>query len=117
MNNSLFNLPVELQDLIFHYNYKASTPEHLMHKIMLYSSHPVADLFKLAVKSKVDDLTEIIPGEDFHRGDDTSFAHHFFHDETIISEESYHIYYYAGMDYRYVNTLNELETRQLPILI
>ena len=113
MNNSFFNLPVELQNLILHYNYKASVPEHLMHKIMLYNSHPVADLFKLAVKSKVDELTEIIPGADFVRGDDTSFAHHYFHDETIISEESYHIYYYAGMDYRYVSTLNEMRTRPI----
>ena len=59
-------------------------PEHIINKIMLYVSHPVADLFKKEMKTTLEELTEVLPGdykyggEDFRRGDYTSFACHFF---------------------------------------
>ena len=69
-------------------------PNDLYHKIMLYVSHPMADLFKEAIKDKVDELNEIIPGDyeyggvDYKRGDDISFAHHYFHRDNDETETS-----------------------------
>jgi hypothetical protein len=88
-------------------------PDELFNKIMLYNSHPVADLFKESFKSTVIDMNEIIPGdyehggEDFCHADTMSFAHYLFHNEDEVSQESRRIYYYAHMDRDYVSTLNE----------
>ena len=108
------NIPENIIDLIMSYAFSSSAkvPEHIVDKIMLYNSHPVADLFKREMKSKIEELTEIIPGdseyggEDFRRGDDTSFSSHF-HDDEGIKQESRSIYHYQSMDYDYVCTLNE----------
>ena len=58
----LFNLPNEIIDKIMGYATETSLPTDIIQKIMLYNSHPVADLFKEAIKDKVDELNEIIPG-------------------------------------------------------
>ena len=57
-------------------------PIEVINQIMLLSSHPVADLFTLAVKTVNEELYEIIPGdyeyggEDFCRADEMAFADH-----------------------------------------
>ena len=59
-------------------------PEDLFAKVMLFHSHPVADLFKIAVQTVNEELYEIIEGdyeyggEDFCRADEMSFAEYFF---------------------------------------
>ena len=85
MNNLFYSLPLELQFRISEMN-PLTIPEELFHKVMLYNSHPVADLFKEAVKNKIEELNETqlgdyeYGGEDYTRGDDTSFATYYFHD-------------------------------------
>jgi hypothetical protein len=91
---------------------------------MLYVSHPVADLFKEAVKPKIDELNEIqrggyeFGGKDYTRGDDTSFAFYYFHNpegELNITKE---IYYYACMGEMYATTLCEtLNSRKVKIYV
>ena len=96
----------------------------LYHKIMLYVSHPVADLFKQAVKPKIDELNEIqkgdyeFGGEDYTRGDDTSFAFYHFHNPESESKISNEIYYDACMGEMYATTLCEtLNSRKLKIYV
>ena len=109
MNNLFYSLPLELQFRISEMN-PLTIPEDIFNKVMLYNSHPVADLFKQAVKSTVDELNEIIPGdyeydgEDSRRGDNTSFANHFFHED---GSQSRHVYDYGYMNEAYVDSLNE----------
>jgi hypothetical protein len=49
MNDLFYSLPLELQFRISEMN-PLPIPEEIFHKVMLYNSHPVADLFKEAVK-------------------------------------------------------------------
>ena len=119
------NIPENIIDLIMTFAFSASTkvPEHIVDKIMLYNSHPVADLFKTEMKTKLEELTEIIPGDyefgvgNFCRGDETSFSNHFFHDEERIKQESKPMYVYAYMDYDYVSTLNEWNRNNQSMII
>jgi hypothetical protein len=98
MNNLFYSLPLELQFRISEMN-PLTIPEDIFNKVMLYNSHPVADMFKEAIRTKLDELNE--PDEYEH---EESFADHFFHEE---DNQSKHIYHYAYMDEAYVNTLNE----------
>ncbi len=94
-----------------------SIPECLFHKIMLYTSHPVADMFKHAVSAKVHELTEVLPGDhqygmdDFSIGDEKSFADHYFHPEGEFEGNRptlrKSMYKYGWMKKEYVKTLNE----------
>ena len=87
-------------------------PEELFAKVMLFHSHPVADLFKMAVETVNEELYEIIPGdyeyggEDFCKADDKSFADNFFNGSEGIAK-SRHIYHYAFIDATYLITLSE----------
>ena len=94
-----------------------SIPECIFHKIMLYTSHPVADMFKKAVSAKVHELTEVRPGDheygvpDYRLGDDTSFADHYFHPDNEYEGNRptlrKSMYQYAWMKKEYVETMNE----------
>ena len=103
MNNLFYSLPLELQFRISEMN-PLTIPEDIFSKVMLYNSHPVADLFT------VDELNEIIPGdyeydgEESRRGDNTSFANHFFHED---GSQSRHVYDYGYMNEAYVDSLND----------
>ena len=78
-------------------------PKEVINKIMMFSSHPVADRFKIAVKAVNEELYEIIPGDseyggkDFCKADDMSFANYFFNGSEG-SDKSRHIYNYGWMD-------------------
>ena len=90
---------------------------------MFCNPHPLAKLFK----SKMNYILEELNAETVcHRhigiccGNHKSFANSFFHaDGTFISEEAWNIYYYAGMDWQYVNTLHEWDrnnhTKMIPV--
>ena len=91
-------------------------PNEIMKKIMMYrvvSPHPVAVLFKEAVKPIIDELNETLKGdyefggEDFTRGDDTSFAFYYFHNPESELKITKEIYYYACMGEMYATTLCE----------
>ena len=64
----------------------------IINKIMLYTSHPVTDLFKEAVKTVNEELYEIKHGEytnesaDFCYVDDMSVAEYFFFDRRRMRE-------------------------------
>ena len=112
MNNLFYSLPLELQFRISEMN-PLTFPEDIFHKVMLYNRHPVADLFTEAVKNKTEELNETqlgdyeYGGEDYTRGDDTSFANYHFHDSESELDPNYKIYNYAYMGAMYVNTLND----------
>ena len=114
MNNLFFNLPDELQI-----------------KITRMNPHPVADLFKQEMKTKLDEFTEMLPGdyeygeEDFRLCDDHSFADYFFHECEHIRPTEIEcfphihcdVYYFWAMDYEYVSTLNEWNRRNQTMII
>ena len=84
-------------------------PEELFAKVMRFHSHPVADLFKIAVQTVNEELYEIISGDyeyggqDYCRADEKSFADHFF--SGMVN--SMHIYHYGWMNDSYLATLSE----------
>ena len=98
-------------------------PECIFHKIMLYNSPPVADLFKTEMRVKFEEFTQKRPGdyeygeEEFSVCDDHSFADYFFHDDEGIKQESKHIYRFAYMDNDYVSTLNEWNRQHQSMII
>ena len=58
-------------------------PDEIITQIMLFNSHPVADLFKIGVKNVNEELYEIRtdfygPGIDYCKADNKSFAEYFF---------------------------------------
>ena len=87
-------------------------PEAIFAKVMLFHSHPVADMFKVAVETVNEELYEIISGDyeyggqDYCRADEKSFADHFF--SGIGGRvQSMHIYHYGWMNDSYLATLSE----------
>ena len=88
-------------------------PNEIINKIMLFNSHPVADLFKEAVKTVNEELYENIEGdyeyggEDYCRADEMSFADHFFNGYEGNNILTRHIYKYTWMDATYFETLIE----------
>ena len=58
-------------------------PNEVINQIMLFNSHPVADLLQIAVNTVNYELYEILPGDyeyggqDDCRADDMSFANYF----------------------------------------
>ena len=66
-------------------------PNEIMNKIMLFNSHPLADLFKESVKCHLE-AHKNIPPESYMS--DMTFANYFFHNKEIITVESFRIYYY-----------------------
>ena len=111
MNIFFYRLPFKLQFRISEMN-PVTIPEDIFHKVMLYNSHPVADLFKEAVKNKIEELNETqlgdyeFGGEDYTRGDYQSFAFYYFYNPESELEIKTQIYYYAHMGEMWVNTLN-----------
>ena len=91
-----------------------SLPEKLRMKIIRMNPHPLADLFKSKMHIILEDLTVYA----IQLGNCKSFANSFFHpDGNFISEEAWNIYYYAGMDWQYVSTLNEWNRRNQTMII
>ena len=83
-------------------------PNEIINQILLFNSHPVADLFTEAVKIDNEELYEIIydfygPGIDYCKEDDKSFADHFFAGYI----RSNRIYTYKHMDATYLETYRE----------
>ena len=78
-------------------------PNEIINKIMLYNSHPVADLFKEIAIPIFDDLNRKIYGDYtsddyFCYADEMSFAEYFFSDRR--EEEKYKICYDEWMTER-----------------
>ena len=119
------NIPENIIDLVLSYAFSSSAkiPEHIVDKIMLYNSHPVADLFQKEMSDKLEEFSKIRPGdyahgeEDFSVCDDHSFADYFFHDDEGIKQESKPIYRFAYMDNDYVSTLNEWNRQHQSMII
>ena len=98
-------------------------PNEIMKKIFMFrvfSPHPVAVLFKEAVKDLVEELNETLKGdyefggEDYTRGDDTSFAYYYFHNPESELKRTYEVYHYAHMGEMYCNTLcDQLNSRTI----
>ena len=83
-------------------------PNEIIRQIRKFDSHPVADLFKEAVKIESEELYEIRsdfygPGIDYCKADNKSFADYFF----AGSIRSNGIYKYKHMDAIYIETLKE----------
>ena len=80
-------------------------PIEVINTIMLYISHPIADILKFAVKTVNEELYEIITGvyeyggHDFRRADEMSFAEYFFNDPEVSN--------YAFVDVTDLQTLSE----------
>ena len=78
-----------------------------------YLSHPVADVFKQAVKPILEEMYAIIPGDYEYGGADEcladiySFAHYYFVGSDGRESRHTNVYIYALMDTLYVETLNE----------
>ena len=55
------NIPEKIIDLIMSFAFSTSSkiPEHIVDKIMLYNSHPVADLFKQEFNEQLNFYTAI----------------------------------------------------------
>ena len=71
----------------------------IINNIMSFNSHPVADLFKEALKYK---LYNIMKRRTVHSFDDKSFANYYFHgySEWSMSRSSWSIYNNHRIDYR-----------------
>ena len=90
-------------------------PIEIINQILLFNSHPVADLFKEAVKTVNEELYENQEGDyeyggkDYCHADDMSFADFYFSFETdrYYSEISAHVYNYWCMNPIYYNTYVE----------
>ena len=99
-------------------------PRGVMGIVMRYHSHPVADLFKAAMKPQIDELNEVHKGDylfgmgDYCIGEEYSFANHFFHPEgPILSQHTRRTYYYAWMGRQYVETLNETLNQGIQVYV
>ena len=83
-------------------------PNEIIRQIRKFDSHPVADLFKEAVKAENEELYEIRydfygPGIDYCKADNKSFADYFFAGYI----RSNRIYTYNYMDDTYIETYLE----------
>jgi len=93
-------------------------PNEIINQILLFNSHPVADLFKEAVKTVNEELYQLnigtykYPGEDLtmttpsQRAISMTFADHFFSGIGGMVN-SMHIYHYGWMNDSYLATLSE----------
>ena len=61
-------------------------PNEIINQILLFNSHPVADLFKEAVAQVNEELYEIIEGEESCIADEMSFAEYLFYDRWRTKE-------------------------------
>ena len=112
--NLVFDLPEEIKQKIIYYN-PIDLPLDVINKIMLYTSHPLSDLFKYEMKQRINELNKVqagdyeYGGEDFTIGDETSFANYFFHweEEGQLDIEPNDIYFIGRMNKTYITTLNE----------
>ena len=89
-------------------------PNEIIRQIRKFDSHPVADLFKEAVKTVNEELYENLEGDyeyggdDYCHADDMSFADFYFSFEDRHEfHNSRHIYKYCWMDSIYYETYIE----------
>ena len=89
-------------------------PNEIINQILLFNSHPVADLLKQAVETVNKEIYEIIEGdyeyggEDYCHADEMSFADFYFSfEDRDRLHNSRHIYRYCWMDSIYYNTYIE----------
>ena len=87
-------------------------PNEVINKIMLFNSHPVADLIKEVVEGLRDELDyynlDVHGYVNFNKWGliELSFADLFFNVSDGLTNSD-HIYFYESMDDIYVETLNE----------
>ena len=97
-------------------------PNEIMKKILKYqafSPHPVAVIFKEAVKDKLDELYEFSDSEnEYCLGDEVSFANYYFHDNETwgLTANAWRIYTYTGMDFNYQSTLFDYNRRHTTLI-
>ena len=62
-------------------------PEHIINKIMLYVSHPVADIMRLEVESCLEHYVPINNGYEYEYGGEESFVEAYFKFQNWLKKE------------------------------